>query len=244
MTGDDRRRAELARRLAEVEERVARACADAGRDRGEVTLVVVTKFFPASDLRLLAELGVRDVGESRVQEAQAKAQDEALAPWPSPTGEPLRTHFIGQVQTNKAAAVVGWADLVHSLDRPKLARALDRAAQAAGTVQRVLLQVDLEDGADEGRGGVRPADLAGLAEQVATGEGLDLAGLMAVAPRGDDPDAAFERLAGLAGGLRASYPGAAVLSAGMSGDLEAAVRHGATHLRVGSAILGPRPAVR
>ncbi|GAA1905473.1 YggS family pyridoxal phosphate-dependent enzyme [Lapillicoccus jejuensis] len=244
MSGDDPRRVELAERLAAVEQRVARACEDAGRDRSQVTLVVVTKFFPAADVRLLAGLGVRDVGESRVQEALAKAQEDALAPWPAPAGERLTTHFIGQVQTNKAAAVVGWADLIHSVDRPKLVRALDRAAQAAGTVQGVLLQVDLEDGADAGRGGVRPADLPALAELTAGSEGLDLAGLMAVAPRGADPDAAFARLAELAAEVRASYPGAVVVSAGMSGDLEDAVRHGATHLRVGSAILGARPGVR
>ncbi len=253
-SGDSRRRAELRAGLAAVEQRIGQACTDAGRARSEVTLVVVTKFFPASDVRLLLDLGVGDVGESRAQEALDKLADPLLGRLrergaSSPTdAPPPMTHFIGQVQTNKAAAVVGWADLVHTVDRPKLVRALARAAESAGSRQSVLVQVSLEPDGDPAapgdRGGVAMGDVLALADLVAEEPTLDLAGVMAVAPREGDPERAFASLAEVSRAVRAVHADAVIVSAGMSGDLEAAVRHGATHLRVGSAILGSRPAVR
>lgn len=225
------RRAELAAALAAVEARIEAACSAAGRAREEVTLVAVTKFFPAGDVDLLAELGVRAVGENRDQEASAKlAQVERR--------EALEVHFIGQLQTRKAGSVVRYADVVESVDRPKLVAALDRAAAAAGVRPAVLVQVNL-DGV-EGRGGVTPGAALELADTIAGCDHLELRGVMAVAPLGADPAPAFAELRTVADGMRAAHAAATWISAGMSGDLEAAVAHGATHLRVGSAILGSR----
>ena len=226
------RREELARGLAAVRDRIARACDEVGRDPGEVTLIAVTKFFPASDADLLADLGVRDIGENRHQEARDKVA--ALR-----NRSQLTVHFIGQLQTNKAAAVAEYADVVHSLDRLKLVAALDRGAHRAGRQLDVLVEVALDGGG--GRGGVAPEEAALVADAVAAAERLDLRGVMGVAPFDGDPAPAFARLAEVARGIRASHPGATWLSAGMSGDLEAALAHGATHLRVGTAILGSRP---
>jgi PLP dependent protein len=228
---DQARRAELVAGLAAVEQRIDAACRTAGRARAEVTLVVVTKTFPASDVRLLAGLGVRDVGESRDQEAAPKA--EACADLD------LAWHFVGRLQSNKARSVASYADVVHSVDRPSLVAALaSGAAQAMRTIG-VLIQVSLDD--DPARGGVPLGDLPELADAVAGTPGLVLRGVMAVAPLGADPVEAFDRLAGLAATVRTAHPGATWVSAGMSGDLEAAVGAGATHLRVGSAVLGSRP---
>lgn len=245
MTTDDARSDELQRALDDVRARITRACDAAGRDPGEVTLVVVTKTFPACDVALLARLGVVDVGESRDQEAGAKAAELAAGPG----GASLRWHFIGQLQRNKARSVARYADVVHSVDRAELAQALDRGAVAAGRDLEVLLQVDLDDTGGTGdadgsaprRGGADPADVAALAREVGSSSRLVLRGLMAVAPRDGDPAAAFARLHGLAQALREEHPQATWVSAGMSGDLEQAVAAGATHLRVGSAILGGRP---
>lgn len=228
----DVRPAELRAGLDAVRSRISRAADDAGRDVGELTLVVVTKTYPADDVRLLAGLGVREVGESRDQEAGPKAA--ALADLG------LRWHFVGRLQSNKAKAVARYADVVHSLDRPSLVTALGAGARAAGRELGCFVQVSLDD--DPQRGGVVGAGLADLAGATAQEEGLRLLGVMAVAPLGADPDRAFARLAELAAALRAEHPQATSTSAGMSGDLEAAIRHGATHLRVGSAVLGKRPA--
>jgi len=230
------RRSELESSLEVVRERIERACRAAGRDRRDVTLIAVTKFFPASDVRLLAGLGVRDVGENRDQEAREKLADPAVVDLG------LTVHFIGQLQTNKAASVVAYADVIHAVDRARLVASLERAARAASRRLRVLVQVSLDDG--PGRGGVAPEDAADLASAIAQTSSLDLAGVMAVAPPGGDPDVAFGRLREVADGIRAEHPEATWLSAGMSGDLEAAIHHGATHLRVGSAILGSRPTLR
>ncbi|MGG5257595.1 YggS family pyridoxal phosphate-dependent enzyme [Phycicoccus avicenniae] len=228
------RRDELAERLDAVRERVTAACAAAGRT-DLPTLVAVTKFFPASDVDLLADLGVTDVGENRDQEASEKmaaiAQREALT-----------VHFVGQLQSNKASSVAAYADVVHSLDRAKLVGALDRGAERHDRTLDVLVQVALDDG--EGRGGAAPGDLPALAEAVAAAGHLRLRGLMAVAPLGRPARPAFARLRELSGTLRAEHPDAGWISAGMSGDLEDAVAEGATHLRVGSAILGSRESHR
>ncbi|WP_110182359.1 YggS family pyridoxal phosphate-dependent enzyme [Nocardioides solisilvae] len=228
------RRDELARNLEVVRGRIAAACAAAGRE-DDVTLVVVTKFFPASDIELLHGLGVREVAENRHQEAAAKSAGLAHLD--------LRWHFVGGLQSNKAAAVAAYSHVVESVDRPKLLAPLARGAEAAGHRLDVLLQVSLDPAGSEHRSGVAPEGLDELASRVAGEESLRLAGLMAVAPLGEDPDEAFERLARVRGSFLAQHPEAGILSAGMSGDLEQAVRHGATHVRVGSAILGPRPEV-
>ena len=235
MSGD--RRADIAANLARVEDRIAAACDAAGRDRAELTLVAVTKTFPAADVGHLAALGVRDVGENRDQEAAAKV---AACREAGVAG--LVWHFVGQLQRNKAGSVATYADVVHSVDRLRLVPALDRAAGTAGRRLVALVQVDLRDEpSDDGRGGAAPADVAAVAEAVAGADHLELGGVMAVAPMELDPDVAFARLAELADRVRSDHPDAGVVSAGMSGDLEAAVRHGATHLRVGSALLGSRP---
>jgi PLP dependent protein len=230
----EERRQELASRLAQVEGRIRAACSAAGRDRATVSLVVVTKFFPVADLELLAGLGVRDVGESRDQEAAAKVAELEEA-----ARRALHLHFIGQVQSRKAGSLARYADTVHSLDRSKVVAALDRGAAAAGRRVQALVQVSLDE--DPGRGGARPQDVRRLADEVAQASSLDLRGVMAVAPLGADPARAFARLEEVAAGVRADHPEADWVSAGMSGDLEDAVAHGATHLRVGTAILGSRP---
>ncbi len=231
------RREEVRRNLELVRKRIAAACDETDRDPGEVTLTVVTKFFPASDVRLLAELGVTDVGENRHQEAEAKAaQTRSLD---------LRWHFIGTLQSNKAAAVADYADVVESVDRPKLLKGLSKGAHQRGAVIDCLVQVSLDpEEAAEGRGGAAPEDVPALAEQVAAAEGLRLRGVMAVAPLGQDPAPAFARLAEVAEQVRRVDPAASWISAGMSGDLEQAIRAGATHVRVGSAVLGRRPAIK
>ncbi len=230
MTGQ--RRAELADNLDAVRARIARACETAGRDPHTITLIAVTKFFPATDLDLLAELGITAIGENRDQEASAKLADVTAR-------AELEVHFIGQVQSKKAGSVVGYADVVQSVDRPKLVAALDRAAQSAAKVTDVLVQVNLDRAT--GRGGVPPQEARALADLVAATEHLRLRGVMAVAPLGADPDPAFALLHDVARAVREDHEGATWISAGMSGDLEAALAHGATHLRVGSAILGTRP---
>ncbi len=240
----DARSVELAGGLAAVRARIEAACTACGRRSEDVGLVVVTKFFPAADIARLARLGVEDVGESRDQEASAKV-DELRA-----TGLALpRVHFIGQLQTNKAASVAGYADVVHSVDRGRLVHALQHGADRHGRTVDVLVQVDLDDTdspgpapGSPGRGGVGPAGLLALAETVAQCPALRLRGLMGVAPLEGDPRSAFDLLARLSAQLRAEHPGADEMSAGMSGDLEPAVAAGATLLRVGSAILGSRPA--
>jgi pyridoxal phosphate enzyme (YggS family) len=227
---------EIAANLDAVRRRIRDACAEAGRPEDDVALVVVTKFFPASDVRILADLGVTDVGENRHQEAEAKAAECADLG--------LRWHFIGGLQSNKAAAVAAYADVVESVDRAKLVGPLSRGAQARGAEVDVLLQVSLDPPGADHRSGATPADLPDLARRVVEADLLRLRGLMAVAPLGEDPRTAFARLAEVHRELVREHPGATVLSAGMSGDLEAAVACGATHVRVGSAVLGPRPAVQ
>lgn len=227
---------EIAANLDVVRRRIATACTAAGRPEDDVSLVVVTKFFPASDVRLLAGLGVTDVGENRHQEAEAKvAECVDLG---------LRWHFIGGLQSNKAAAVASYADVVESVDRPKVVAPLARGAHSRGRDVDVLLQVSLDPPGADNRSGVAPVDLPDLAQRVEEAGMLRLRGLMAVAPLGEDPDAAFARLADVRGSFVREHPHATALSAGMSGDLEAAIRHGATHVRVGSAVLGERPAVQ
>ncbi|MER7948323.1 YggS family pyridoxal phosphate-dependent enzyme [Streptomyces sp. NPDC096079] len=233
------RKSELAANLARVEERIAAACAAAGREREEVTLIVVTKTYPASDVRLLHELGVRHVAENRDQDAAPKAAACADLD--------LTWHFVGQLQTNKVRSVVGYADVVQSVDRLKLVSALSAAAEKEGRELGCLIQValDAESGERGERGGVAPDGIEELAAAVDAAPGLRTAGLMTVAPLAGEyagrQRAAFDRLMDLSTALRATRPAANMVSAGMSADLEEAVAAGATHVRVGTAVLGVRP---
>ncbi len=230
------RRAQLADNLAAVHQRIEDACVQAHREPGDVVLVVVTKFFPDSDVRLLAELGVTDVGENRHQEASAKAAACANLD--------LRWHFIGSIQSNKAAAIAGYSDVVESVDRRKLVAPLDRGASEGGRRLDCLVQVSLDPPGTPHRGGAHPDEVPAIAEAVTEAGALRLRGVMAVAPLGEPPLPAFERLAVIAEDLRRDHPDATLVSAGMSGDLEEAIRCGATHVRVGSAVLGPRPPIK
>jgi pyridoxal phosphate enzyme (YggS family) len=224
---------ELAERLAAVDTGIADAARAAGRDPGAITRIVVTKFHPVTVVEELYRLGVRDVGENRQQEFSRKAA--AVGPL-----EGLRWHFIGQAQSNKARAIRAAASVVHSVDRVKIADALDAAAEDGDPVLDVLIQVNLTR--DPGRGGVEPEDLEALAEHVSGCRTLRLRGVMAVAPLGEDPAPAFARLADHAARVRAVAPDATWISAGMTADYAEAIAAGATHLRIGSAITGPRPA--
>ena len=231
------RRDEIAHNLEVVRGRIAAACKAAGRSADEVTLTVVTKFFPASDVRLLAELGVTDVGENRHQEAEAKVAETADLG--------LRWHFIGTLQSNKAAAVAAYADVVESVDRPKLLNGLSKGARLRGRPLDCLVQASLDPpDAGEGRAGAPPAEVPALAARIQGTDGLRLRGVMAIAPLGEDPATAFARLAELAAEVQQVDPSATWVSAGMSGDLEEAISAGATHVRIGSAVLGRRPAIK
>ena len=225
------REQQLATNLRRLEDRVAAACRRAGRPRRDVRVIAVTKTWPARDVRRLAGLGMREVAENRDQEAAPKARACADLD--------LVWHFVGQLQTNKARSVAAYADVVHTVDRPRLVTSLARGAAEHGRSLRALLQVRLDD--DPHRGGADAGELAALADLVERTQGLELAGLMAVAPLGADAQSFFARLVRLAHDLRQDHPQAGWLSAGMSGDLEAAVRYGATHLRIGTALLGSRP---
>ena len=230
------RRDDIAAGLDDVRRRIAEAASAAGRDTDDVTLVVVTKFFPASDVRLLAELGVTHVGENRHPEARDKlAECSDLG---------LRWHFIGGLQSNKAAVVGSYADVVESVDRVKLVNALNRGAHEGSRELDVLLQVSLDPPGREGRAGADADDLAALADAVDGSGMLRLRGLMAVAPLEEDPRAAFARLTEVHRAFVGERPEAPWLSAGMSNDFEAAIGAGATHVRVGSAILGARPSIK
>ncbi|MEU5890055.1 YggS family pyridoxal phosphate-dependent enzyme [Streptomyces sp. NPDC047461] len=232
------RKGELAANLARVEDRIAAACAASGRKREEVTLIVVTKTYPASDVRMLSELGVRDVAENKDQDAAPKAAECADLP--------LTWHFVGQLQTNKVRSVAGYADMVQSVDRARLVTALSKEAERQERELGCLIQValDANEGGRGERGGVAPDGIEELGELVAGAPGLRLAGLMTVAPLtgvyAGRELAAFERLMDLSTDLRRAHPAANMVSAGMSADLEQAVAAGATHVRVGTAVLGVR----
>ncbi|MDK3256008.1 YggS family pyridoxal phosphate-dependent enzyme [Blastococcus capsensis] len=224
----------LEENLRAVRARIDAAARVVGRDPAGVALLAVSKTWPADDVRALAALGQRDFGENRVQELLGKAVhlDDVQPRW----------HFVGQLQRNKAAAVARTGAVVHSVDRASLATVLDRAGQEARRPVEVFIQVDLGGlaGQAAARGGARPDEVPALADVVAGAPGLRLRGLMAVAPRGEQPVPAFARLAAAAERLRADHPGAVEISAGMSGDLEEAVAAGATLVRVGTALFGRR----
>jgi pyridoxal phosphate enzyme (YggS family) len=229
------RLSEIRSNLEIIESRISNACSAAGRDISEITLIAVTKTYPASDVDLLKELGIENVGENRDQEASSKKSE---------VKNQFKWHFIGQLQSNKAKSVVNYADLIHSVDRWSLAKEVQKSAQGINKVQPVLIQVDLDQsGPDPARGGIWPAELNELAQLINQASHLELKGLMSVAPLGEKPELAFARLKDIRVGFLKENPEAQILSAGMSDDLEAAILHGATHLRIGSALLGERPKI-
>ena len=217
------RKTEIARNLQELKERINSAAKSANRDPNEIQLIVVTKTFPISDVEILRDLGESNFGENRDQEAGPKAQTI-----------PATWHFQGQIQSNKIKSICEWADVIHSISGEK---EILKFAQSPRKHQ-VFLQVSLDG--QVGRGGASPDDLAQLADLVNESNNLELLGLMAVAPLGVEPDKAFADLAQINQGFAAQYPNSKFLSAGMSGDFEAAIKYGATHIRVGSSILGSR----
>ena len=221
--------------LETLQSRINNACQEAKRNSTEITLIAVTKTYPADDVDLLKQLGIDDVGENKDQEAALKrTQVQADFNW----------HFIGQLQSNKAKSVVSYAHLIHSVDRSSLAKEIQKSAQGVDKKQAVLIQLDLDQsGPDPTRGGLWPTELMALAQQITDSSHLELKGLMSVAPLAENPAVAFARLAEIRAEFLKTYPQASILSAGMSDDLEAAILHGATHLRIGSALLGERPKI-
>jgi pyridoxal phosphate enzyme (YggS family) len=238
------RERELAEALAAVRSRIARAAEAADRNPNEIELLPITKFFPASDVLILRRLGCQEFGESREQEASDKSAEVRAVLG----GESIRWHMVGRIQRNKARSIAGWAYAAHSVDSAKLIAALDTAATEAldqgrrAERLRVYLQLSLDG--DESRGGVdigRPDAVDELCAAVAAAGGLELVGLMAMPPLDADPDAAFTRLQKERERVQEAYGQPLGLSAGMSGDLESAVKHGSTCVRVGTALLGERP---
>ena len=217
------RKTEIAENLQEVKERVIQAARSVNRDPAEIHLIVVTKTFPITDIEFLLQFGVSDFGENRDQEAAPKAQSLA-ATW----------HFQGQIQSNKIKSISQWADVIHSISS---AKEILKFAQSPRKHQ-VFLQVSLDG--EVGRGGADPSDLAQMAQLVNESNNLELYGLMAVAPLGQEPEKAFAHLAQINQEFREHFPNSKFLSAGMSGDFETAIQYGATHIRVGSSILGSR----
>ena len=232
------RRAQLERNLGLVRQRIEMAAKAAGRSSTEITLIVVTKYFPASDVEILAQLGVQDVGENKHQEAQAKAEQCS--------GLPIRWHYIGGMQSNKAAQIARYVDAVHSVDRLKLLPRLDLGASGRDDLLDVLIQVNLDPPrqADSSRQGVGSQEVITLAKAISETAHLRLRGVMGIAPLDLDPEPAFTQLARVSAQLRNEFPEATWISAGMSADLESAIAAGATHVRVGSGILGQRPQMK
>ena len=222
------RKAEIAARLTEVNQRISAAAANARRDPSDIKLIAVTKTFPITDLNYLFELGVRDFGENRDQEAREKV---ALLP------KEINWHFQGQIQSNKLKSITSWAKYIHSIDQFKYAKLVSDFAD--NQVKSIFLQVSL-DKIPESRGGVDPVKLLNLANQISSLPNIKMLGLMAVAPLDEETDQAFSRLAEIHLEFIQEFPEAKFLSAGMSGDYEIAIKHGATHLRIGSSILGNR----
>ncbi|OBF37268.1 YggS family pyridoxal phosphate enzyme [Mycobacterium sp. ACS1612] len=238
------RERELADALTALRARLSRAAEAASRNANEIELLPITKFFPASDVLILYGLGCRQFGESREQEASNKCAEVGAVL----VTEPIRWHMVGRIQRNKARSIAGWAYAAHSVDSGKLIAALDRAACGAladgrrAEPLRVYIQLSLDG--DESRGGVdigRPESVDELCAAVDAADGLDFVGLMGIPPLGADPDDAFARLQEERDRVQKSYDQRLGLSAGMSSDLESAVEHGSTCVRVGTALMGQRP---
>lgn len=222
------RKAELAHSLADVQARVLKATTQASRKNGEITLIAVTKTYPVSDVVILKELGVTNFGENRSAEGLEKS---ALVP--------AQWHYQGQIQSNKIAAISSWAQTVHSLDDlthvPKFERAV---GEISGKRLDMFIQLSLDG--DSSRAGVRGDQLMALGQALVSSQHLNLTGLMVVPPVDAEPERAFAEVAEIAQRFRRDFPMAQSLSAGMSADYEIAIAYGATHIRVGSQILGPR----
>ena len=211
------RRGFLAQNLAEVKATIPK----------DVHLIVVTKTFPISDAQILHELGVTEFGENRDQEGKAKAP-----------AVPGKWHFQGQLQSNKLKSICSWADVVQTIDTIRYVQLTSRAANEANKELEVFIQVSLDGSIN--RGGALPDDVNAIADEILASTNLKLKGLMAVAPLGEEPDRAFERLAKIHQSFKTTYPDAPNLSAGMSNDYLSAIKYGATHIRIGSSILGSR----
>jgi len=222
------RKEEIEHNLAQVREKIQTRAQASNRDINEIELIAVTKTFPTSDVEILHDLGMRDFGENRDIEGSAKSL-EVQGNW----------HFQGQIQGNKLKSITKWAHFIHSLDsHDHLEKIATLCKERQGAPLGIFIQVSL-DGA-HGRGGVLAQELSRLADEVISTAGIQLMGLMAVAPLGVEADKAFAELAVIHGAFSRNYPNASALSAGMSGDYESAISHGATHIRVGSSILGSR----
>ena len=219
------RKIEIEENLREVNSRIELAAKSSGRNPDEITLIAVTKTFPSSDIQILYDLGMRNFGENRDQEGSAKAPE---------LPEDCIWHFQGQIQSNKLKSIAKWADVIHSIDDLTHAKKLNDLADN----KDIFIQVSLDD--KPNRGGVDPAILDEFVSEISTLGNLDLRGLMAVAPLGVQPTVAFARLKELSNQVKKSHPKAQDISAGMSGDFESAISQGATHIRIGSQILGVR----
>jgi pyridoxal phosphate enzyme (YggS family) len=222
------RTSEITANLNDVKAKIASAALKAGRDADEITLIVVTKTFPVSDLEILYSLGVREFGENRDQEAAEKVEK-----LPSD----INWNFQGGIQSNKLKSITTWAGCIHSVDKLKYAQIISE--QNTGKPKEIFIQVSL-DQPPESRGGVDPKKLIDLASEVTKLPGISLKGLMAVAPLDLPEEQAFLKLKEIQADFVAVFKGAKYLSAGMSGDYEMAISYGATHLRIGSSILGNR----
>lgn len=226
------RRDELALNLESVHQQISHACAQSHRDASDIAVIAVTKTWPASDVALLSEIGVTDVGENRDQEARPK-HDEL-------SDLPLTWHAIGQLQTNKVKSVCEWADVLHSVDRQSLVSSLAKEVPKRAQPLGVFVQISLDEHPDDKRGGCHPGEFLAIAESLVAIEGIQLLGVMGVGPLIGDVHQAFAHLQEYSVILTQAFPQARFISAGMSDDFEIAIKYGATHLRIGSLILGHR----
>lgn len=221
---------DISQALSEVEERIARACLSAGRVRDDVTLIAVTKTYPISDVQILQGLGINNFGENRDAEGVEKSS-LIEAHW----------HYQGEVQSKKIGSISRWADTVHSLDDLSHIEKFNRALETLGDKSlQVFIQVSLDG--NPTRSGLQPSDLMQACQAVSDSAHLQLMGVMAVPPVESDPEKSFAQVADIAEGVKRDFPEAKYLSAGMSGDFEVAIAYGATHIRIGSQILGSRSA--
>lgn len=231
----DLRLLEIKENYKKIQSRILKSCSESGRDTSEVTLIAITKTYPASDIDLLKSIGIDNVGENKDQEASQKFRE---------VKNKFTWHFVGQLQTNKVKSVVQYADFIHSVDRLSLVKEIQKMSQKISKKQNILIQVDLDDSeTDENRGGVSASKLSHLAKEISNCPNLELSGLMSVAPLNMAAKEAFTKLKKIQSDFLKDFPTAKMLSAGMSDDLEEAVSHGATHLRIGSALLGERPKI-
>ncbi len=232
---NDNRFQQIKSNYEKIQSRITEACKHAGRKTTDITLIAVTKTYPAQDIDLLNSLGIENVGENKDQEASQKFKE---------VNHKYIWHFVGQLQTNKVKSVIQYADFIHSVDRISLVKEIQKSCQKINKIQKVLIQIDLDESTgDENRGGVVPNQLINLATEIASCPNIALSGLMSVAPLNESAESAFSRLQNIQKDFLKNFPDALMLSAGMSEDLEAAILHGATHLRIGSALLGERPKI-